>query len=371
MERDGAAPPRRPTVLIAGGGTGGHLMPALAIAEEIRRSHPEIEPVLVGAERGVESRILPTRDFRYHLLPAEPIYRRQWWKNLRWLRAGPRLLLAARRVLAQERPLVVAGTGGYAAGPVVWLAARRGIPSAIQEQNAYPGIVTRRLSGRVRQVYLGLPEARTRIRPGRATEVLDTGNPIVPPDPARRTTALAGYGIPPGAPVVVVTGGSQGSQAINQAVAGWLDAGGGDGVVLLWAAGRATYPLFARYHRPPAVQVCEFLDPIADAYAVADLIVGRAGAMTLAELCAWGLPGILIPLPSAAADHQTHNARALAEVGAAVLLPQSELSPVRLGTELGRLLADPGGRQAMAERARSRGHPDAARQIVSHLLTLR
>lgn len=345
-------------------------MPALAIAEEIRRSRPEFEPVLVGAVRGVEGRILPTRAFRFHLLPAEPVYRREWWKNVRWLMTGPRLLAATRAVLAEEQPAVVLGTGGYAAAPVVWLSSRRGIPTAIQEQNAYPGMVTRRLSGRVRQIYLGLPEARPRLRPGPGTEVLETGNPIVPPDPARGEVARRSFGIPPGNRVVVVTGGSQGSLAINQAVAGWLDQGGEEGVTLLWAAGRATYAQFGRYHRPPVVQVSEFLDPIAEAYSVADLVIGRAGAMTLAELCAWGIPAILIPLPSAAADHQTHNARALAEAGAAVLLPQSELSPDRLGRELHALLADTAGRRAMGARALARGRPDAARQIVSHLLTL-
>ncbi|MGH7658206.1 MAG: UDP-N-acetylglucosamine--N-acetylmuramyl-(pentapeptide) pyrophosphoryl-undecaprenol N-acetylglucosamine transferase, partial [Gemmatimonadales bacterium] len=172
-----------PTVIIAGGGTGGHLMPALAIAERIRALHPDIEPVLVGAVRGVEREILPKREFRFHLLPAEPIYRRQWWRNARWPMVFPRLMHEVRAVLDQERPAAALGTGGYAAGPLVWSAARRGIPCAIQEQNASPGIATRFLARRVSHMYLGVPEIRAALPPLPDTRLFDTGNPIVPPDP--------------------------------------------------------------------------------------------------------------------------------------------------------------------------------------------
>ena len=357
-------------ILIAGGGTGGHLMPALAIAAALRAADPAFEPVLVGAVRGVEAQILPTRDFRYRLLTAEPIYRRTWWRNLRWPIVAWRLLRQLRRLFADERPAAVIGTGGYASGPVVWWAARRGIPTAIQEQNAWPGLTTRRLSRIARHVYLGLPEARARLRPGRETTVLDTGNPITPPTPARRPGALARFGLDGSRPVLLVTGGSQGALAINRAIASWLDAGRGAGVVVIWVTGRGTYAEFARYHRPPDVSVIDFLDPMADGYAVADLVVSRAGMITVAEVCAWGLPSILVPLPTAAADHQTHNARAMAEAGAAVLLPQAGPSAEGLGTVIDDLLNSPDRRSAMASRALARGRPEAAREIVSHLLTL-
>src|SRR6266404_6854541 len=210
-------------LLIAGGGTGGHLLPALAIAQALRDLGPEVEPVLVGAVRGVESRILPTRDFRFHLLPSEPIYRRTWWRNVRWPLIAGRLLREVARVFEEERPAVVLGTGGYASAPVVWWAARHGIPTAIQEQNAFPGLATRLLSRRVRHVYLGLPEARRLLRFGPKTQVFETGNPIVPPSPERRTEALTHFGLDGSRPVILVTGGSQGALAINRAVAGWLD----------------------------------------------------------------------------------------------------------------------------------------------------
>jgi UDP-N-acetylglucosamine--N-acetylmuramyl-(pentapeptide) pyrophosphoryl-undecaprenol N-acetylglucosamine transferase len=363
-------PVQRSTVLIAGGGTGGHLMPALAIAAALEAEAPHLEPVLVGASRGVEAHILPSREYRYHLLPTEPIYRRTWWRNFRWPFVAGRLLREVAQVFEQEQPVAVLGTGGYASGPVVWWATRHRIPTAIQEQNAYPGLATRWLSRRVRHVYLGLPEARRLLRFGKNTRVFDTGNPIVPPSPRRRGAALAKFGLDGQRPVLLITGGSQGAVAINRVVAAWLDAGGTQDAAIIWVTGRGSYQEFSRYHAPPKVHVVDFLDPMADAYAVADLVISRAGMVTVAELSAWGLPSVLVPLPTAAADHQTHNARVLAETGAAQLLLQSELTPERLSDVVTGLLRDEGRRKEMAACALARGRPDSVREIVSKMLTL-
>jgi UDP-N-acetylglucosamine--N-acetylmuramyl-(pentapeptide) pyrophosphoryl-undecaprenol N-acetylglucosamine transferase len=336
----------------------------------VRELAPEVEPVLVGAERGVEAKVLPTRGFRFHLLPTEPIYRRQWWKNYRWPLLAGQLVGRIGRLLDEERPAAVLGTGGYASGPVVFLAARRGIPTAIQEQNAYPGLASRWLSRVVRHVYLGLPELRRMLRFGERTEVFDTGNPVAPPTPERRPASAARFGVAVGQPVVLITGGSQGALAINRAVAGWIASGRAAGKTVLWVTGRGTHAEFASLHRPPDVHVIDFLDPMADGYAVADLVVSRAGMITVAELCAWGLASILIPLPTAAADHQTHNARVLGEAGAAEVLAQRDLSATSLGDHIERLLADPSGRERIAEAARERGRPHASLDIASKLLTL-
>ena len=357
-------------VLIAGGGTGGHLMPALAVAQAIRELDPDVEPVLVGALRGVEAQVLPTRDFRYHLLPVEPLYRRQWWKNLRWPVIAIRLWREIRRLYAEEQPVVVLGTGGYVAGPVVYWGARAGLPTAVQEQNVYPGLATRLLARTARHVYLGLPEARPLLRIGPRTEVFETGNPIAPPTPERREAARARFRVGGGDRIVLVTGGSQGALALNRAVAAWLNSGTRIDAVLLWVTGRGTHAEFAFYHRPPRVLVIDFLDPMADGYAVADLVVSRAGMITVAELCAWGLPSILVPLPTAAADHQTRNARVLSDAGAALLLPEAELTGARLGAEVAGLMSAPDRRRAMADAARRRGRPNASREIASKLLTL-
>jgi len=344
-------------------------MPALAIAAAMADLVPEVEPVLVGAERGIEAGLLPRRPYRYHLLPAHPIYRRQWWKNARWPLVLPSLYRGLRRIFADERPRLVLGTGGYASAPVAWWALRKGIPLAIQEQNAYPGLATRWCAPRARHVYLGLPEAEQHLGRGARTELFVTGNPIVPPTPEIRPQSRRRFGGGDDDFAVLVTGGSQGARAINEAVASWLEAGSTD-VAVLWVTGRASYDRFRRYHAPPRVQVIDFLDPIADGYAAADAVIGRAGALTVAELCAWGLPSVLVPLPSAAARHQEKNADAMARAGAAWHLSQDRLDGAALGAAVERLRAEPETRRAMALAARERGKPDAVRAIVSHLLTL-
>jgi UDP-N-acetylglucosamine--N-acetylmuramyl-(pentapeptide) pyrophosphoryl-undecaprenol N-acetylglucosamine transferase len=356
-------------VLIAGGGTGGHLMPALSIAAALAETS-DIEPVLVGAVRGVEARLLPTRPFRFHLLPAEPIYRRTWWKNVRWPFVAASLLRQVRALFARELPVAVLGTGGYASAPVVWWASRLGIPTAIQEQNAYPGLANRWLVRIVDEVYLGVPEAAAFLKPGARTRLRETGNPIAPPTPERASAARARFGFREGRKVVLLTGGSQGALFLNQAFEAWLASGWPEDTDLLWVTGPGTHQQFARHHRPPHVHVIPFLDPMADGYAVADLVVSRAGMITVAELCAWGLPSVLVPLPTAAADHQTSNAKTMAAAGAAVLLRQSDLDLVRLQAEAGRLLGDAAARQEMAARARARGRPQAAREIAGHLAAL-
>jgi UDP-N-acetylglucosamine--N-acetylmuramyl-(pentapeptide) pyrophosphoryl-undecaprenol N-acetylglucosamine transferase len=345
-------------------------MPALAIAEALRTKRSDIEPVLVGAHRGIEAQLLPTRDFRFHLLSIEPLYRRQWWKNFRL----PFVALKVRNELAQifdaEQPALVLGTGGYASAPAVWYGSRRHLPTAIQEQNAWPGLATTQLSSRVNEVYLGLPEAKPHLKLGPSTRCFDTGNPITPPDASRREAARAKYHLLADDRVLLVTGASQGAVAINRAIAGWLDANGAGNWKVIWSTGRGSYDEFKGYHRPPLVHVSPFIDPMADAYAVADLAVARGGMMTGAELCAWGIPSVIIPLPSAAADHQTGNALALEVAGAAIHLPQHDLSTLSLGRVLTDLMQDDTRRGVMAARAKARGRPRAVDAIVSHLLTL-
>src|SRR5712691_10367587 len=357
-------------ILLAGGGTGGHLMPALALARGLAAARADVEPVLVGAERGIEAQLLPRYPFRYALLPIEPIYRSRWWKNLRWPLIAGQVWRSVGRVLDAERPALVIGTGGYAAGPVVWRAARRGIPTVLQEQNAFPGLTTRWLARRARQVHLGFPEARERLRPGRGTEVFALGNPIRPPAPGDRAAAARQLGLVAERPTLLVFGGSQGARAINYAVAGALERRLLDAVNVLWGTGMEHANALARYAAPGRVVIRGFFDPMTTPYRAADVVVARAGAMTVAELCAWGKPSILVPLPSAAANHQTHNARALAEAGAAIHLPERYLTAYSLANQVGRLLGDRTRLDSIAARARARGNPNAAREIVSKILTL-
>ncbi len=359
-------------VLIAGGGTGGHLMPALAIADAMCALRSDVEPVLVGAERGVEARLLPERDrYRFHLLPAEPIYRHAWWKNAKWIFLLGRLMRQCRRILEIERPAFAVGTGGYAAGPMLWTCRQQGIPFGLQEQNALPGVATRWLARRARQIHLGFPEAITSLRPGRDTMVFEFGNPISPPDEnVDRRAARRALGIAEDAAVCFVMGGSQGARSVNAALSVALDAGGLDDVTLLWGTGPATFEQYRRHHTPPHRVVKPFWDPISEAYAATDLVVARAGAMTVSELSAWGLPSVLIPLPSAAADHQTQNALALERAGSAVHLPDSSLGSSDLSRMVTDLLTDRERLAAMSRVAIERSQPHAAERIARQLLTL-
>jgi UDP-N-acetylglucosamine--N-acetylmuramyl-(pentapeptide) pyrophosphoryl-undecaprenol N-acetylglucosamine transferase len=328
------------------------------------------EVVLVGASRGIEARILPNHPFRYHLLPMEPIYRRTWWRNVRWPLLAVRAWRATGRVLHDERPAIVIGTGGYAAGPIVWRAQRARIPTALQEQNAFPGLTTRLLARGARQVHLGFPEAHLRITPGRHTQVFVFGNPITPPSGIEPQAARAEFGLTGERRTVLVVGGSQGARALNQTVARALQRGELAGINVLWGTGAAHEAQYAEFATSGRVVVRGFFDPIGTAYAAADLVVARAGAMTVSELCAWGKPSVLVPLPTAAADHQTFNARALASAGASVLLLEREIRPESFSKTVTALVHDPVRLAALAKSARGRGHPNAARTILEKVLEL-
>jgi UDP-N-acetylglucosamine--N-acetylmuramyl-(pentapeptide) pyrophosphoryl-undecaprenol N-acetylglucosamine transferase len=357
-------------ILLAGGGTGGHLMPALALAQALVEARADVEPVLVGAARGIEAQVLPRYSFRFHLLPMEPIYRRTWWRNLRWPLIAGRVWRAVSRLLEVERPVLVIGTGGYAAGPVLWRAQRARLPTVLVEENAFPGLTTRWLARGARQIHLGFPEARDRLRVGPQTAVFTLGNPVRPPAPGDQGAALAALGLERARPTLLAFGGSQGARAINYAVAGALERRLLDDVNVVWGTGSEHGDALARYAVPGRVVVQGFFDPMTTPYRAADLVVARAGAMTVAELCAWGKASILVPLPSAAADHQTHNARTLAAAGAAVYLPEGALSAHALVDRVRELFADRPRLAALAAGARGRGHPEAAREIVSRILTV-
>ena len=358
------------TVCLAGGGTGGHLFPALAVGQAVLEARPGWRIAFAGATRGVEAQLLPARHLAHRLFPFEPIHRRAWWRNARWPLLAWRITREVDDWLDTERPAVVVGTGGYVSGPVVWRAARRGIATAMLDLDAQPGLATRLVARAADALWLAAPEAVDRLpRSARARAVV-TGAPIAPPEHGRRAAARERFGGAEGRPVVVVTGGSQGAVALNEAVAAWLDAGGGTDRQVIWGTGRGSHERFARFHAPPAVHVLPFIDPMAEAWALADLAISRGGMSTLAELAAWGIPAIVVPLPSAAADHQAHNARAAARAGAAVHLDQAELDGDRLEREVAALLGDPERLGAMAAAARDRGRPDAAREIARRVIAL-
>ena len=359
-------------VMFAGGGTGGHLYPGLAVARALVRQAPAVQPFFVGALRGIERDVLPKTEFEYLLLDLHPIYRQRPWRSWRTVRG----LGSAWRALARENrahpSATVIGTGGYASGAALAFALAHDIPIQLQEQNSVPGITTRFFARHARAVYLGYPEAEAKLHPGTHTQLFDSGNPIEPPPTPRpsRAEARAAWGFPSNeGSVVLAFGGSQGARPLNDAIASLLDVGLPPGVRMIWGTGQGSYDRYSR-HESETVRVRPYLSPIQSAYAAADLALTRAGALTVAELCAWGIPSVLVPLPTAAADHQRANARALEAAGAAVSLEQSELSAATLGAALRDLLGAPARLGAMAESASSRGRPDAAERIASWILSV-
>jgi UDP-N-acetylglucosamine--N-acetylmuramyl-(pentapeptide) pyrophosphoryl-undecaprenol N-acetylglucosamine transferase len=368
-------------VLFAGGGTGGHLYPALALASAMTAEAPDVEVHFVGARRGLEATVLPKRGVAHTLVPVEPLYRSRVWRNWRLLPSLAASLAGIIRLFHRFRPQLVVGTGGYASGPAGLYAALRGIPLAVQEQNAHAGATTRLLSRRARQVHLGFPEAGRDLRPGPATRVLTLGNPIRPPDPSiDREEARKAFGLPGDATILLVVGGSQGSHAINETVINVLrDVANRrlarpDSLAILWATGPLHIDAIRnRVHAlgmDSWVRASGYIDDMPRALASTDIAISRAGAMMTAELLAWGIPAVLVPLPTAAADHQTHNAQALHAAGAAVCLAEATLTPALLWNEITSLAGDTSRREAMAAAARGRAKPDAARDIARELLTL-
>ncbi len=357
-------------VLFSGGGTGGHLYPALAIARALVRLEPGVRSLLVGAERGIERQILPTTEFPFMLLPLHPVYRRQPWLLGRTVGGFVRSWRRLSSIVAEEPVRLVVGTGGYVSSAALAFARRRAIPYVLQEQNGYPGMVTRFFAGGAREICLGYAHARHRLRPGRDTIVTVTGNPIDPPPEVLpdRAEARRRWGFPPSRGVVVlVFGGSQGARALNEAVAVWVRTALPENCFVIWGTGRGMHDRYAHL-ASERIRIEPYLSPITDAYAASDLAVSRAGALTLAELCAWGVPPLMVPLPTAAADHQTANAREIADAGAGMLLPQSELTPARLEREVQALIADRDRLAGMSAAARSRARPQAAEDIAQRIL---
>jgi UDP-N-acetylglucosamine--N-acetylmuramyl-(pentapeptide) pyrophosphoryl-undecaprenol N-acetylglucosamine transferase len=359
-------------VIFAGGGTGGHLYPGLAIARALKKADPRVEPFFIGARRGIERDVLPQVGYAFELLDLHPLYRSRPWENWRTIRGA----MSAWRMIAgevrSEAPACVVGTGGYASGLTLAYAVAHRIPFVLQEQNTFPGITARFFSRFAAQIHLGFPEARRHISPSKKTEVFDSGNPIEPPpaDAFEKAPARAKWGLPTsGGSVLLVYGGSQGSKAMNDVVAAWIDRGLPPDLFVIWATGKSNYDDLARYESSH-VKVRAYIAPISEAYRVADFALSRAGAMATAELCAWGIPAIVVPLPTAAADHQTANAKALAAAGAAEMIRQSDLDADSLSRAVESMLSNPGKLASMRAKALERARPTAAADIATDILLL-
>ncbi len=359
----------RVRLLFAGGGTGGHLYPGLAIARAVVRLSPRVDPFFIGALRGIERDVLPTTEFEHLLLDLHPLYRSAPWQNWKTLVGAVKSWRAITRLTSGDQPRGVVGTGGYAAGVALAWARTHGVPTMLFEADSHPGLTTRTFAGGAKSIFLGFPEAGARMSTGPDTAVMPFGCPIDPPPSERlsREQARAKWNLPSNAFVVLLFGGSQGARALNEAMAAWIDRGLPSDVAVIWGTGKQQAAAYVD-RESAQVRVRPYLAPIADAYAAADVAVTRAGAMSIAELCAWHIPTVLVPLPTAAQDHQTHNAKATALAGASIYLPQSELSAERLDAIVRELRDQPERLASMRDAAAARAKPDAASQIAHAIL---
>jgi UDP-N-acetylglucosamine--N-acetylmuramyl-(pentapeptide) pyrophosphoryl-undecaprenol N-acetylglucosamine transferase len=351
-------------LLIAGGGTGGHLFPGIALAREALARDPGSAILFVGSKRGLESRIVPQAGFRLALVPASGVKGLGAAGALRALAVTPLGIVRALGILREFRPDVVVGVGGYASGPVMAAAAVLGLPRAAIEPNAIPGITNRILARVVREIYVAWDETVAAFPPGKA---IATGTPMrrgVLEGPPRRRAPGEPFG-------VLVFGGSQGAHRINETMIAALGELGEDAKRLRFAhqtgaadleAVRAAYAA-----RGIAADVAPFFDDMETRYAAADLAICRAGATTVSELAAAGKAAILIPFPFAADDHQTANARVLERGGGAVLIPEKDLTPARLAGAIRAIAFTPGRAEEMGDRARAAGRRDAAAVILARL----
>jgi UDP-N-acetylglucosamine--N-acetylmuramyl-(pentapeptide) pyrophosphoryl-undecaprenol N-acetylglucosamine transferase len=361
-------------VFFAGGGTGGHLYPALAIARAMVAADPRVRPFFIGAKRGIERDVLPHSEFPFELLDLHPLYRSKPWLNLRTLAGSTSSWRRISRIASKTRPCAIVATGGYAAGLALGYAVWAGIPIVIQEQNSFPGLTVRRFARRATQIHLGFPEAARLLRPGKRTVVFESGNPVQPPlssnERPSRVDAARKWGFEgPALATLLIFGGSQGAEGINSAVAKWTSGGGTKGIRVIWATGHSHFERYAGLERE-SVRIVPFISPMSEAYCAADLALTRAGAMTTAELAAWGIPAILVPLPTAAADHQTANARAISAAGAAVMIQQRALTAELLNATVMRLIHDQAILAEMREKTLIRARPDAAQTIAGNILGL-
>jgi len=333
-------------LVIAGGGTGGHLFPGVAIAEELRAREPSAEITFVGTKRGIEARVLPDLGWPLELIEVSGLKTVGVLGAIRGLLRLPRAWWQARALLKRLQPDAVIGVGGYASGPVVFAAKLRGIPTAICEQNSIPGLTNKILGRLVRRVFLSFETSRPFFKPAK---IVMTGNPV-------RRDLLARLQAPTtphrGALHVLVSGGSLGAVAVNELAANALIELAKDHELEIThqTGEKDRESTAARYREAGVTADCRaFIKDMAATYLAADLVIGRAGATTVAELAIAGKPAVFIPYPFAADDHQTLNAAEMAAKGAALSFKQSDLTAAKLVAAIRPLLDDAAQRSAMGD----------------------
>ena len=359
-------------ILIGGGGTGGHVFPAIAIADALKNSLPGCTFLFVGARGKLEMEKVPEAGYAIEGLPVTGFQRRLSLKNLTFFYHLLVSMARSRRIIARFRPHVAVGVGGYASGPILKAAARKGIPLLIQEQNSYAGVTNRLLARSARTICVAY-EGMDRYFP--SDRIVITGNPVreslqdlkTSPEEARKE-----FGLEPGKLTCLVVGGSLGARTLNRSLLGGMEKLGESGLQLLWQCGKFYHDEVKEKVESSGLKnlrVMPFISRMDQAYAAADMVVSRAGALSISELCLVGKAAILVPSPNVAEDHQTSNARSLVEKEAALMVPDARAEEELLDRML-ELSENPGKREKLSKNIAQLGMPDASRRIASEVLKI-
>lgn len=361
-----------PRVIISGGGTGGHVFPAIAIADAIKELRPEAEFLFVGAMGRMEMERVPKAGYRIKGLDISGFQRSLSAKNLSFPLKVWKSLKVSRKIIKEFNPDVAVGVGGYASGPLLHVAGRKKIPALIQEQNSFPGITNRLLAKKVNKICVSYEGMEAWFPP---EKMVMTGNPIrssVVAIEGKREQGLKAFGLSAQRLTLLVLGGSLGARTINETIAGELNEIIDSEHQVIWQTGKhyieKAHTLIEEKGADNVIATA-FIEEMDLAYAAADLIVSRAGAMAISELCLIGKPSVLIPSPNVAEDHQTKNALALVRNEAAVLVEDAN-SRGDLWPTASELLRNTETRQSLAQNAKTMGKPDSAKKIAQEVLKL-
>ncbi len=357
--------------MISGGGTGGHIFPAIAIANSLKKKHPDAEFLFVGALGRMEMEKVPEAGYKIEGLPIMGIQRRLTVKNLMLPFKLLKSMLKARKLIKEFKPHIAIGVGGYASGPLLRAANNAGVPTLLQEQNSFAGLTNKLLAKKAKLVCVAYPEMDKFFPKDR---ILITGNPVrseVVKLDGKRQRALEFFNLENDKKVILVVGGSLGAWSINEGVGNSLKHWEKEGVQLIWQTGKLYHERAMEQAKPYEnwVKVQQFIKRMDLAYAAADLVVSRAGAIAVSELCLVKKPSIFVPLPSAAEDHQTKNAMVLVNRQAASLIKDQEVKD-GLAATVSDLLAKPEELNKMSERMESLGYHDAADLIADQAIKI-
>lgn len=362
-------------VIISGGGTGGHIFPALSIANKLKEVNPETEILFVGAEGRMEMEKVPAAGYEIKGLPVAGLQRKLTLSNFALPFKLFKSVAKARRIIKEFKPDIAIGVGGYASAPLLWAAGRLGIPTLIQEQNGYAGLTNKIVGKKAKRICVAY-ENMERFFP--ADRIVLTGNPIrseiVPATKQMKAEALEFYGLDPDKKHIFIVGGSLGSGTLNNAMKKWISAGcpGGEGIEVIWQCGKyykKSVDEFMQGVSAPGVWYSDFIQRMDLAYAAADVVISRSGASSVSELCAANKAVIFVPSPNVAEDHQTHNAMALVRKYAAMIITDAE-APERLMSTACSLLDEPERIALLEKNIGALAKTNAAMEIVDEVYSV-